>query len=86
MFLIAGGRIASVRTLPEGEAGAVELRAGLAQAALHVSTPSYDPADADELLTVAAFLRRPGPELRVLSLEGGDLAAGGLEVSEILAA
>jgi DNA polymerase III subunit epsilon len=90
-YVVAGGRVASVRTMPEGEAGALEVRAGLAEA-LKVS-PSYAPEDADELLVVSGFVRRPGPELRIVPLgtlprggAEGDLAAQGHEVSRILAA
>ena len=89
-FLVAGGRIASARTLPVGEAGALELRAALAEAAL--AAPSYAPEHADELLVVAGFVRRPGPELRVVPLgavpldQGADLVAQSHEVSRILAA
>ena len=84
-FLVAGGRIASARTVPAGEAGALELRAALAEAAL--ATQSCAPEHADELLVVAGFVRRPGPELRVVPLErADDLVAQGHEVSRILAA
>jgi hypothetical protein len=30
--------------------------------------PTLDPADADELLLIGTFLRRPPPELRVIHL------------------
>jgi DNA polymerase III epsilon subunit family exonuclease len=73
-FFLAGGRIASVRTIPAGPAGRLEVEAGLAAAVR--SEPSFAPEDADELLAVAGYLRRPPPELRVASLD----------VSEILAA
>jgi DNA polymerase-3 subunit epsilon len=87
LFLVAGGRVAGTRTLPEGAAGALELRSVLAEVASHAGTvPSYAPEHADELLVVAGFLRKPGPELRVVSLAGGDLVAQSHKVSEILAA
>ena len=90
-FLVAGGRVASVRTVPTGEAGAVELRAALAEAALAAvgtAAPSYAPGDADELLVVSGFVRRPGPELRIVPLGPArdDLAAQSHEVARILAA
>ena len=47
--------------------GKLEVEAGLAEAAL--AEPSLAPEDADELLVVSGFLRRPGPELRVVSLD-----------------
>ncbi len=85
-FLIAGGRVASARTMPVGGAGALELRAALAEAA--PAMPSYAPADADELLAVAGFVRRPGPELRIvpLGVRADDLVAQSQEVTRILAA
>jgi hypothetical protein len=46
--------------------------------------PSYEPQHADELLVVHGFVRRPGPELRVVWLDGDPLAPE--RVSEILAA
>jgi DNA polymerase III epsilon subunit family exonuclease len=65
-FFVSGGRIAAVRTLLEGNAGRTEAEAGLAVAAR--AAPSVGPADADELLLIGSFLRRPPPELRVLPL------------------
>ena len=67
-FFVTAGRVAAVRTVPA--AGRLELDAGLAEA--RRAEPSLAPEDADELLVVAQFLRRPPPELRVLSFE--DLA------------
>lgn len=65
-FFVAGGRIVAARTLLSGGAGRVETEAGLA--AVASAETSVGPADADELLLVGAFLRRPPPELRVLPL------------------
>jgi len=65
-FFVSGGRIASVRSIPPGPAGRIELEAGLAQAAR--SELSHAPEDADALLLVGSFLRRPPPELQVLRL------------------
>jgi DNA polymerase-3 subunit epsilon len=72
-FFVAGGRIAAVRTLPSGSAGRLEVEAGLAEAAL--VEPSFAPEDADELLIVAGFLRRPGPELRIVGLDATEILA-----------
>ena len=65
-FFVSGGRIAAVRTLLDGDAGRTEAEAGLAVAAR--AEPSLGPGDADELLLIGSFLRRPPPELRVLPL------------------
>jgi DNA polymerase III subunit epsilon len=67
-FFVAAGRVAAVRTVPA--TGGLELEAGLAEA--RRAEPSLAPEDADELLVVAQFLRRPPPELRVLTFD--DLA------------
>ncbi len=72
-FFVAGGRVAAVRTLSPGLAGRLEVGAGLADAAL--AEPSFAPEDADELLVVAGFLRRPGPELRIVSLDAAEILA-----------
>jgi DNA polymerase III epsilon subunit family exonuclease len=71
-FFVAAGRIAAVRTLPPGPGRHFELEAGVAEALAAV--PSLEPEDADELLLVASFLRRPPPELTVLRFE--ELARG----------
>jgi len=65
-YFVSQGRIAAVRTLLEGDAGRTETAAGLAEVAR--AEPSLGPADADELLLINSFLRRPPPELRVLPL------------------
>jgi DNA polymerase-3 subunit epsilon len=72
-FFVAGGRIAAVRTVPSGPGGRLEVEAGLAEAAL--VEPSFAPEDADELLIVAGFLRRPGPELRIVPLDAAEILA-----------
>jgi DNA polymerase III epsilon subunit family exonuclease len=71
-FFVAGGRV-TVRTVPEGPAGRLEVEAGIALAA--TAQPSFAPDDADELLVVQSFLRRPGPELRIVDLAAGDILA-----------
>lgn len=71
-FFVSGGRIAAVRTLPRGLGARVELEAGLAE--VRVAEPSRAPEDADELLLVGSFLRRPPPELEVVGLD--ELASG----------
>ena len=65
-YFVAGGRVVAARTLLPGDAGRVELDAGLAASAR--AEPSLDPADADELLLIGSFIRRPPPELRVMPL------------------
>jgi excinuclease UvrABC nuclease subunit len=69
---VAGGRIGSVRTLPRGGGAAVEIQAGIAEA--RAAAPSLAPDDADELLLLGSFLRRPPPELSVLPLDSERIA------------
>jgi DNA polymerase III epsilon subunit family exonuclease len=65
-FFVSGGRVVAARTLLPGEAGRVELDAGLAEVAR--AEASLGPADTDELLLIGSILRRPPPELRVIRL------------------
>jgi DNA polymerase III epsilon subunit family exonuclease len=77
-FFVAGGRVAAARTLPPGPGAALELEAGVSEA--RSGEASFRPEDADELLLVGSFLRRPPPELTVLrfaDVEGGYEAADG---------
>jgi DNA polymerase-3 subunit epsilon len=71
-FFVAHGRVAAVRALPRGPGAALELEAGVAEA--RAATSSLAPEDADELLLVGSFLRRPPPELTVLRFE--EIASG----------
>jgi excinuclease UvrABC nuclease subunit len=77
-FFVCGGRVAAVRTLPRGRAARLELEAGLAEAS--TAEASLAPEDADELLLVGSFLRRPPPELDVVRL--ADLECGYLPADE----
>jgi DNA polymerase-3 subunit epsilon len=64
---VAGGRVTAVRSLPPGAGAQLEVLAGLGASAPVAA--SLAPEDADEVLLVARFLRRPPPELRVVPLE-----------------
>jgi len=71
-FFVAGGRVWS-RTLAPGPAGRLEVEAGLAEVV--TDEPSYAPEDADALVVVSSVLRRPPPELRVVSLDASAILA-----------
>ena len=71
-FFVAHGRVAAVRALPRGPGATLELEAGVAEA--RAATASLAPEDADELLLIGSFLRRPPPELTVLRF--GEIASG----------
>jgi DNA polymerase III epsilon subunit family exonuclease len=64
-FFVASGRVAATRTIAPG--ARLEIEAGLAEA--RRAEPSLAPEDADELLVVAQFLRRPPPELRIVTFD-----------------
>jgi hypothetical protein len=73
---VAGGRVCSVRTLPPGGGARLEVEAGVAEALVALAAaPSFAPEDADDLLVVHEFLRRPSPELQVLPLDAGVICA-----------
>jgi len=72
-FFVAGGRV-TVRTLPPGRAGTLEVQAGLAEMA-SAAEPSFAPEDAAALTVVAAVLRRPPPELAVVALDRDEILA-----------
>jgi DNA polymerase III epsilon subunit family exonuclease len=72
-FFVAGGRVAAARSLPRGPGGGLEIDVGLEH--LAAAEPSLAPEDADELLLVASFLRRPPPELRVVPLDSASILA-----------
>jgi DNA polymerase III epsilon subunit family exonuclease len=81
-FFVTGGRVAAVRTVPTDSTGRLEIHAGLAEAMspglvtnCHEASLSYAPEDADELLVLGGFLRRPGPELRVVPLDAAQILA-----------
>ncbi|RDI76030.1 dnaq: exonuclease, DNA polymerase III, epsilon subunit family [Gaiella occulta] len=70
-FFVAAGRVVDSRALPPGGGAALEIAAGLAAA--DAAVPSLAPEDADELLLVAATLRRRPPELRVVPLDAASI-------------
>ena len=72
-FFVSGGAVAGERMLPRGGGAVVEAAAGIAEAGRRGR--SHAPEDADELLVIASFMRRPPPELRVLPLDAEAIAA-----------
>jgi excinuclease UvrABC nuclease subunit len=74
VFVVRAGRIAARRTLARGVDPRLELHATLARA--RAIELSYEPEHLDELTTVASFLDRPPPELRVYPLDADAIAAG----------
>jgi DNA polymerase III epsilon subunit family exonuclease len=77
-FFVARGRIVDARAIPPGAGAALEVRAGIAAA--RAAEPTQEPQEAEELLLLGSFLRRPPPELAVLPLEEGAVLAGLLDL------
>ena len=78
-FLVAGGRVACTRLLPEGPGAALEAAAAVAEARAAASEVACGPEESDELAVVAGFLRRPPPELAVVPLDERDIVAACVE-------
>jgi DNA polymerase-3 subunit epsilon len=78
-FFLGGGRVADVRTLPPGGGARVEIESGVAAA--RAAPHDIGPEETDELLLVGSFLRRPPPEIVVLPLDAGRIAAAAARLS-----
>jgi DNA polymerase III epsilon subunit family exonuclease len=74
-FFVAGGLVRAVRPLPPGAGALVELEAGLACCSAEDGEEPLTEEQAEELLVVGGFVRRPPPELAVLPLDPGRIAA-----------
>jgi DNA polymerase III epsilon subunit family exonuclease len=71
-FFVHGGRVCAVRSLPPGAGARLEIEAGLAHCRAleaRVREP-LTPEQAEDLLLLGGFVRRPPPELVVLPLDG----------------
>ena len=67
-FFVCGGGVCAVRSLPQGPEAEVEIEAGLAlcRSAREGAEEHLTPEQAEDLLLVDGFVRRPPPELTVL--------------------
>ena len=70
-FFVRGGGICAVRSLPPGGGARLEVDAGLAAcgAARRSDTEPLTPEEAEDLMLLDGFVRRPPPELAVLPLQ-----------------
>jgi DNA polymerase-3 subunit epsilon len=74
-FFVSGGAVRAVRALPPGGAR-LEIETGLALCRTkEVSAGPLSPEEAEDLLLIDGFVRRPPPELAVLPLEADRIAA-----------
>jgi len=67
-FFVAGGEVRAVRSLPPGAGARLELAAGAAACSPSAEREPLTPEQAEELLLLDGFIRRPPPELSVLPL------------------
>ncbi|HSB38109.1 MAG TPA: exonuclease domain-containing protein [Gaiellaceae bacterium] len=67
-FFVSGGEVRAVRSLPPGEGARLELAAGAAACRRPGGREPLTPEQAEELLLLDGFVRRPPPELTVLPL------------------
>jgi DNA polymerase III epsilon subunit family exonuclease len=74
-FFVAGGLVRAVRPLPPGPGALLELEAGLASCRVEEDDEPLSAEQAEDLLLLDGFVRRPPPELSVLPLEARRIAA-----------
>ncbi|MDP9307352.1 MAG: exonuclease domain-containing protein [Actinomycetota bacterium] len=76
-FFVCAGKVCAVRSLPPGAGATLEIGAGLTlcRLARQHSDPTLTPAQAEDLLLLDGFVRRPPPELTVLPLDAARITA-----------
>ena len=75
-FFVSGGAVRAVRSLPPGGGARLEIEAGLALCSrAQQGTEPLTPEEAEDLLLIDGFVRRPPPELTVLPLDADRIAA-----------
>jgi hypothetical protein len=70
-FFVCGGSVCAVRALPPGAGAGLEVGAGVAlcRAARDQDEEPLSAEQAEDLMLIDGFVRRPPPELAVLPLE-----------------
>jgi DNA polymerase-3 subunit epsilon len=76
-FFVCGGGVCAVRSLPPGAGAGPEIEAGLeiCRTARETAAETLTLEQAEELVLLDGFIRRPTPELAVLSLDAGRITA-----------
>jgi DNA polymerase-3 subunit epsilon len=75
-FFVSGGAVRAIRSLPPGAGARLEIEAGLALCrTAQASTEPLTPEQAEDVLLIDGFVRRPPPELAVLPLDAEQIAA-----------
>ena len=73
-FFVSGGALRAVRPLPPGAGAHVEVEVGLARCRVDEPRETLTAEQAEDLLLLDGFVRRPPPELAVLPLERAAIA------------
>jgi len=68
-FFVSGGAVRAVRPLPPGQGARLEVEAGIALCRSGEPDQSLTPGEAEDLMLLHGFIRRPPPELAVLPLD-----------------
>jgi DNA polymerase III epsilon subunit family exonuclease len=73
-FFVCGGRVCAVRPLPPGSGARLEINAGLAlcRQAREAAQDTLTAQQAEDLMLLDGFIRRPPPELAVLPLDADE--------------
>jgi DNA polymerase III epsilon subunit family exonuclease len=76
-FFVCAGSVCAVRALPPGAGARLEVGAGLALChfARNAAEEALTPEEAEDLLLIDGFVRRPPPELAVLPLDAERITA-----------
>jgi DNA polymerase III epsilon subunit family exonuclease len=76
-FFVCGGSVCAERLLPPGAGARLEIEAGLALCRItrRSSGEPLTPEEAEDLLLLDAFVRRPPPEVAVLPLDAEQITA-----------
>ena len=76
-FFVSGGEVCAVRSLPPGGGARLEVEAGLALCRVTRvrAGDTLTPEQAEDLLLIDGFVRRPPPELAVLPLDAARITA-----------
>jgi DNA polymerase-3 subunit epsilon len=74
-FFVSRGAVRAVRTLPPGAGARLEVEAGVALCRGATAPDTLTAAEAEDLMLLDGFVRRPPPELAVLPLDADEIAA-----------
>jgi DNA polymerase III epsilon subunit family exonuclease len=76
-FFVCGGSVCAIRALPPGAGARLEIGAGLAlcRTARSAAEKRLTPEQAEDLMLIGGFVRRPPPEMTVLSLDADEIEA-----------